>query len=58
LIFALFITIWVVTDSKRRHRTLSFRFTALTFFLWLIIVPLYLYRTRGFRALLSLLGFA
>jgi hypothetical protein len=58
LAFALFVAIWVVADAKRRQRTLSFGFPALTFFFWPVFAPLYLFQTRGIRAFLSLLGFA
>ena len=57
LVFALLVAIWIVADAKRQQRTLSYGFSALTFFIWPIFAPFYLFQTRGVRALLSLLGF-
>jgi hypothetical protein len=57
-ILALLVTIWVVADAKRRQRKLRHGFPVFTFFLWPILFPIYLFRTRGIGALLSLLGFA
>lgn len=57
-VFALLVAIWVVADAKHRQRTLSYGFPALTFFIWPIFAPLYLFQTRGVRAFLSLICFA
>jgi hypothetical protein len=58
LVFALLIAVWVIADAKRRQRTLSYGFSALTFLIWPVFAPLYLFQTRGIRAFLSLFGFA
>lgn len=50
--FQVLLAIWVRMD--RRHRTLSlpFEFDAFVFFGWPVVVPYYLYRTRGGRGVM------
>ncbi len=54
---ALVITGWVMADARKRHRPLCYDYDTLVFFLWPVVVPVYLIRTRGWRALLTGLCF-
>lgn len=56
--FALVIAAWVSADAQKRQRPLCYDYDSLVFFFWPIVVPIYLFRTRGMRALLTLLCFA
>lgn len=49
---------WVINDARKRGRTLCYDYDAFVYFAWPVVIPVYLFQTRGLRALLSLLGFA
>jgi hypothetical protein len=49
---------WVIADARKRGRGLCYDYDSFVFFLLPIIVPIYLFQTRGMRALLTLLCFA
>ena len=51
------VALWVLRDAQRRDRSLPYDFGSFVFFTWQILVPLYLFRTRGWRALLVIGGF-
>ena len=55
---ALILASWVVTDAHKRQRKLSYDYGGFVFFAWPIVVPIYLFQTRGARAFLTLLCFA
>lgn len=55
---ALILAAWVTADAQKRHRPLCYDFDSLVFFTWPVTVPVYLFRTRGVRALLTVLCFA
>ena len=55
---ALLISWWVMTDARKRQRRLFYDYGMYLFFAWPIVVPVYLFQTRGWRALLTLLCFA
>ena len=55
--FALIMAFWVTADARKRHRPLCYDYDGFVFFLWPVVVPVYLIRTRGWRALLTLLCF-
>jgi hypothetical protein len=57
IIFPFLLAYWVVVDARRRQRTLCYDFDSFVFFGWPILVPIYLFQTRGIRALLTLLYF-
>jgi hypothetical protein len=48
----------VIADARKRGRRLCYDFDSFVFFIWPIIVPVYLFQTRGVRAFLTLLCFA
>jgi hypothetical protein len=48
---------WVVADARKRERKLCYDFDSFVFFLWPVIVPVYLFQSRGLRAFLTLLCF-
>ena len=54
---SLVIADWVMADARKRHRPLCYDYDTLVFFLWPVVVPVYLVRTRGWRALLTGLCF-
>lgn len=57
LALSLVLALWVLHDAQRRKRPLCHDFGAFVFFAWPIIMPVYLFQTRGMRAFLSLLWF-
>ena len=54
--FPLVMASWVMADARKRGRRLCHDYDAFVFFAWLV-VPLYLFQTRGARAFLTLLCF-
>ena len=48
--FALLLTWWVYVDRRQRRYPVPFEFEAFVFFAWLLVVPYYLFKTRGRRA--------
>ena len=50
--FQALLAIWVRMDRRRRNLSLPFEFDAFVFFFWPLVVPYYLYRTRGKRGVL------
>ena len=52
------IAFWVTADAQKRRRQLCYDFDSFVFFFCPIIVPVYLFQTRGVRAFLTLLCFA
>ena len=49
---------WVMADARRLRRQLCYDYDSFLYFAWPILVPVYLFQTRGVRALLTLLCFA
>ena len=56
--FPLVISAWVVADAHKHGRRLVYDYDSLVFFGWPLIVPAYLFQTRGWRAVITLLWFA
>ena len=54
--FSLILTWWVYADRHARCFSVPFEFEAFVFFAWPVVVPYYLYRSRGGRGLLLGLG--
>jgi hypothetical protein len=50
--FALILTSWVHVDRRVRGFSVPFEFDTFVFFAWPLVVPYYLYRSRGGRGLL------
>lgn len=48
---------WVCADASIRGQKFCYDFDSFLFFAWPVLGPLYLFRTRGWRALLTLLWF-
>lgn len=57
LAFALFVVRWVALDRRFYSLRTPFEFNAFVFFAWIVVLPYYLYKTRGLRGLLNALGF-
>ncbi len=49
---------WVMADARKRGRRLCYDFDSFVYFAWPVVVPVYLFQTRGTRAFLTLLCFA
>ena len=49
-LFAASIAVWVQRDVIRRGRSMPYDFDSLIFIFWPIATPVYLFRTRGWRA--------
>ena len=49
---------WVMADARKRGRQLCYDYDSFVYFMWPVVVPVYLFQTRGVRALLTLLCFA
>jgi len=56
--FSLAVAGWVIEDARKNGETLCYDYDTLVYFFWPIVVPVYLFRTRGLKAFLTLLGFA
>ena len=56
--FPLVIASWVTADARKRGRQLCYDFDSFVFFAWPVVVPVYLFQTRGLRAFITLLCFA
>ena len=46
--------LWVLSDARQRHHSLPYDFGSFVFFGWLLVVPVYLFSTRGWRACVPL----
>jgi len=57
-IFVTSVALWVLADANRRQRALPYDYGSFVFFGWLLVVPLYLWSTRRWRAVIPLLFFA
>src|SRR4051794_6769649 len=49
---------WVEADARKRGRRLCYDYGSFVYFLWPVVVPVYLFRTRGLHAFITLLCFA
>src|ERR1043165_6839937 len=54
-VFPLVMASWVTADARKRGRRLCYDYESFVFFAWPIVVPIYLFQTRGARAFLTLL---
>lgn len=45
------IALWILRDAERRRWELPYDFGSWVFFFWPVVVPLYLFKTRGWRGL-------
>jgi hypothetical protein len=57
LTFPFIMAWWVMSDAQKRGRKLCYDFDSFVFFVWPLVVPAYLFQTRGVRAFLTLLCF-
>lgn len=53
----LIIAAWVIRDARNRKRALCYDYGTFVFFAWPILVPVYLFQTRGKWALVTLIYF-
>lgn len=52
LSWQLFVALWVYIDRRARHLSLPFEFNTFVFFAWPLVLPYYLYKSRGARGFL------
>jgi len=55
---SLVVASWVMADARKRGRRLCYDYDSFVYFAWPVVVPIYLFQTRGARAFLTLLCFA
>jgi len=55
--FPFVIASWVMADARKHRRSLCYDYDSFVYFAAYIVVPVYLFQTRGVRALLPLLCF-
>jgi len=55
---SLIMAAWVHADARKFKERHCYDFDSFVFFAWPVVVPVYLFRTRGMRAFLTLLCFA
>lgn len=56
--WSLVVSSWVTADARKRGRQLCYDYDSFVYFAWPVVVPVYLFQTRGTRAFLTLLCFA
>ena len=56
--FQLLVASWVMADARKRGRQLCYDYDSFVYLVWPVVVPVYLFQTRGVRAFLTLLWFA
>src|SRR6187401_3153919 len=54
--FSLIMAWWIIADARKRQKQLCY--DSFIYFAWPVVVPVYLFQTRGWRALLTLFCFA
>jgi hypothetical protein len=54
IFFVSSMALWVLSDARRRQRSLPYDFGSFVFFAWPLVVPIYLISTRGWRAFATL----
>ena len=57
LSFPVVLSLWVLADAHKRGRRLCYDYGSFVFLAWPFIIPIYLFQTRGVRALITLLCF-
>jgi hypothetical protein len=55
--FALFLVRWVAVDRRSQNFSAPFEFDAFVFFAWYVVLPYYLFKTRGPRGVAYCFGF-
>lgn len=53
-VFLSSLSLWVLSDARQQNRSLPYDFGSFVFFGWLLVVPVYLFSTRGWRACITL----
>ncbi|MBI2926019.1 MAG: hypothetical protein HYY24_09970 [Verrucomicrobia bacterium] len=55
--FPLVLAAWVTADARKRGHALCYDFDSFVFLAWPVVLPCYLFQTRGLRAFIALLCF-
>ena len=48
------VALWVLADARQCRRPVPYDFGSFVFFTWPVLLPIYLFRTRGWRAFAAL----
>ncbi len=56
-VFAMLIAFWANKEPKQKEFEGTFEFPALVYFVWPIVMPYYLVKTRGLEGLVVYMGF-
>jgi hypothetical protein len=54
-LFPTLVASWVASDARKRGRAVCYDFDTFVFWVWPVLVPIYLFQTRGVRAFITLL---
>ena len=49
VLFLSSMALWVIGDARQRQRSIPYDFGSFIFFAWPLVVPIYLFSTRGWR---------
>lgn len=55
--FALLVAMWCTKDPRRHEFEPPFEFAAFVYFFWPLVLPYYLYTTRGIEGIVTFIGF-
>ncbi|WNO09149.1 hypothetical protein [Teredinibacter sp. KSP-S5-2] len=56
-IFALLVAVWATKEPKQKEFSAPFEFGAFLYFVWPIVLPYYLVKTRGLEGVVLFFGF-
>jgi hypothetical protein len=51
--FSFILASWLIADARKRRQRLCYDYDTFAFFAWPVVLPVYLFRTRGMRAFLT-----
>jgi hypothetical protein len=57
LALSVILTAWVLADARKRGRQLCYGYGAFVFFAWPVVMPVYLFQTRRWKAFVTVLCF-
>ena len=52
----LVMALWICADARSRGKRLVYDYDSFAYFLWPILIPIYLFQTRGIRAVFTLIA--
>ncbi len=51
------IATWALADARKRNRTICYDYDTFVYIAWPVMLPVYLFQTRGWRAFITLFCF-